>query len=238
MIIKYRVKEVELDVRSNDDVKHALEIIRTANADGSAPPATDEKNFSVQLSSEELEAIASPLAEEPAPTFEEPVKEEVEPKPKAPRKSRSKKKEEPKAEEVKEVAPEPTPEPEAAPEPTPEPEVAPEPVKERKLELVKAAPTATAAFAQEPLDIDVNQKDEIPFETDRKEITLDMFMAKVQTALKYVPRLEVGDAVEAIASTRKTHEVDAKHYPGIMQKLDVLTAKYANDPSLVKEESL
>ena len=228
MIIKYRVKEVELDVRSNDDVKHALEIIRTANADGSAPPATDEKNFSVQLSSEELEAIASPLAEEPEPTFEEPVKEEVEAKPKAPRKSRSKKKEEPKAEEVKEVAPEPTPEPEAAPEP----------VKERKLELVKAAPTATAAFAQEPLDIDVNQKDEIPFETDRKEITLDMFMAKVQTALKYVPRLEVGDAVEAIASTRKTHEVDAKHYPGIMQKLDVLTAKYANDPSLVKEESL
>jgi outer membrane biosynthesis protein TonB len=183
------------------------------------------------LSSEELEAIASPLAEEPEPTFEEPVEEVKEVKPKAPRKSRSKKKEEPKAEEV-EVAPE----PEAKPEPTPEP------VKEEKpkLSLVKK-PSATEAFSQEPLDLDVNEKDDIPFEFEAekpKEISLDMFMAKVQTALKYAPRAEVGDVVESIASTRKTHEVDVKYYPGVMQKLDVLTAKYAQEASPIKEESL
>lgn len=225
MIIKYRVKEVELDVRSNDDVKHALEIIRTANADAS--PATPDKGYNVQLSSEELEAIASPLAEEPEPSFDEPVKEEVkEEKPKPPRKSRSKKKEEePKAEEPKE---------DAAPEPTPEP------VKDEKpkLSLVKK-PSATEAFSQEPLDLDVNEKDDVPFEAEKpKEISLDMFMAKVQTALKYAPRTEVGDALESIANTRKTHEVDAKHYPGIMQKLDLVTAKYAQDAGSVQEASL
>lgn len=226
MIIKYVVKEVVLDVRTNADVQHALEVIRTANANGDTPPATPDKGYNVQLSSEELEAIASPLAEEPEPTFEEPVKEET---PKAPRKSRSKKKEEPKAEEVKEVAPEPTPEP-IHEEPTPEPK--------RKLELVKK-PSATAAFAQEPLDLDVNEKDGIPFDVEKpREITLDMFMAKVQTALKYAPRTEVGDALESIANTRKTHEVDAKHYPGIFQKLDVVTAKYAQDAGSVEEESL
>ena len=87
--------------------------------------------------------------------------------------------------------------------------------------------------------MDVNEKDDVPFEVEKpKEISLDMFMAKVQTALKYAPRTEVGDALEAIANTRKTHEVDVKHYPGIFQKLDVVTAKYAQDAGSIQEESL
>ncbi|MBT7205653.1 MAG: hypothetical protein HN867_19575 [Deltaproteobacteria bacterium] len=91
--MRVALSKVTMDIVTNDDVDHALRIIKEMNVD-----APKDQPVKVEMSTEELQAIAAPLVEEDEdsvifddqiPGVLEPVDEsKVEEKPKKPRKSR------------------------------------------------------------------------------------------------------------------------------------------------------